>query len=286
MSLDRPIFIVSPARTGTSLLYRCIGDHPLVGYLASADMTFPAYPRLARFLTRVGICKDSKREARRVWIPFHNISCVKLGVPAAARKFSRRIEAMLQSKGATRFVAKLPEFCRKIPWLDECFPDALFLQTARDWRPTVSSMLVKGEMMFGGGIFGTRRRGFVPRAGEPEEVTAARQLLEVNALLKAERDRLGSRFLVLWYEDLCTDPAAKIEGLFRFCDLPARAGFLRLPTEEIRPLSDQWRAILTPEKTAAVRTALGDDLLALEHPAINAGGEGGGGAHFSPGHAF
>jgi hypothetical protein len=170
-------------------------------------------------------------------------------------------------------VAKLPEFCRKIPWLDECFPDALFLHITRDWRPLVSSMLQKGKVTLGGGVFGTRRRAFRPREGEPDELTAVRQLLEVDEILSRERARLGARFKVLSYEDLCTEPKGTLESLFRTCELACDADLIAGLAEGIRPLSDRWRAILTPEKIAGVREALGDTLLGLEHPIVAGGDE-------------
>ena len=70
MQVDRPIFIVSPPRCGTSLLYRCLGDHPLVAYFNRANKKFPERPGLAHFLTKMRIYADSKRESRAIWDRF------------------------------------------------------------------------------------------------------------------------------------------------------------------------------------------------------------------------
>ncbi|MHC4473659.1 MAG: sulfotransferase, partial [Planctomycetota bacterium] len=54
MEADRPIFIVGPHRSGTTLLYRKLAMHPDVGYYNRADRRCPWSPLLARMLTRAG----------------------------------------------------------------------------------------------------------------------------------------------------------------------------------------------------------------------------------------
>ena len=264
MKLDRPIFIVSPARTGTSLLYDLIGDHPDVGYFSRADERFPGHPALARFLTRLRLFDDSKREFRALWQELRDITDAGGGPDPIVR----RIRGMLAARGVTRLVAKLPEFSILVPWLDECFPGALFVQIVRDWRPAISSMLVKAREKFGGGVFGTWPRGFEAEPDEPEALTAARLYLEWNAILAAQHARLAPRFHVLWYEDLLANPEETLAGVLGFCGLAHPAGGIGEFCSRLRPISDKWRETLTPDEVKLIRAALGEALVTVEHPAI------------------
>ena len=70
MNVDRPIFIVAPPRCGTSLLYDCLASHPDVGHFNRANRKFPDSPRLAWWLTKLGVVRDSSRESRAIWFRF------------------------------------------------------------------------------------------------------------------------------------------------------------------------------------------------------------------------
>ena len=66
MRIDRPIFIVGPHRSGTTLLYRLMAQHPEVGFFNMLNKRLPNHPRLASLLT--GIVKpDYPVEAQGIW---------------------------------------------------------------------------------------------------------------------------------------------------------------------------------------------------------------------------
>ncbi len=52
--VDRPIFIVAPHRSGTTLLYRLLAEHPDVGFYNPANRRWRNFPRLAHLRTRLG----------------------------------------------------------------------------------------------------------------------------------------------------------------------------------------------------------------------------------------
>jgi Sulfotransferase family len=274
MSPDRPIFVVSPPRSGTSLLYRSIGDHPQVGYFTHADKKFPEHPRWARFFTRIRVYGDQKRESRALWTRFHPGGDRPLtaadALPEEREWLHWRIERTLALRRASRFAAKLPVFSVRVPWLDALFPSALFLHIRRDWRPVVSSMLVKADKNFGGGVFGVDVPDFEVRAGEPREVTAARNFLAVHTRLTSDARPLADRFHTPWFEDLCADPVATMREVFDFCDLPWIPAMEDTLPGEVRPVSDKWKKTLTPEILERLHAELGDALLPFEHPAHGA----------------
>jgi hypothetical protein len=265
------MFIVSPPRHGTSLLYDGVAAHPDVGYLSPANKKLPGFPRLAHLLIRMGIAADKPRESRWFWDRFHtatsNVRTAADVLPTERAWMSKVIERTLAARGATRFVAKLPSFCVRVPWLDELFPDARYILIRRDWRAVVSSMLVKARRDGRKGWFGVEWPGRVRDADVPPALAAACSLVDLHGILDAERATREDRFVDLWYEDLCADAVARVRELYERCDLRAIPEPIPELRDRIRPVVDKWRDTLDPETIDAVRGELGEAIVALEHRA-------------------
>jgi len=270
--LERPIFIVSPPRCGTSLLYRLIGDHPDVGYFSRANKKFPEFPAIAHYLTRVGFYRDSKRESRAIWDRFRGRGSDAMGredVDEAMRDwYTKTIERVLVLRGAKRFVAKLPAFAQRVEWLDALFPGALFVQILRDWRCVIASSFEKAAREGRADWFGLRvLREEQVRAGPPEAV-AAQHLLAAHALLEQASRGREARYLRFWYEDLCCEPAATLRDVFAFTDLPLQARLEAVLLRQVKPLTEHWRSNLGPAEIAVIRDIAGDALRKIESPRI------------------
>lgn len=65
--IDRPVFIVGPHRSGTTLLYNIIGRHEQVCFLDRSNHRFPAYPGFARILGSILGTDPKPVEAQRFW---------------------------------------------------------------------------------------------------------------------------------------------------------------------------------------------------------------------------
>ena len=71
MDVDRPIFIVGPQRSGTTLLYNMLSTHSDIGYLNIAHRRMQPFPFLAHVMTRLGI-PDRPMESQKIWDRFWN----------------------------------------------------------------------------------------------------------------------------------------------------------------------------------------------------------------------
>ena len=264
MNVDRPIFIVAPPRCGTSLLYDCLASHPDVGHFNRANRKFPDSPRLAWWLTRLGLVRDSSRESRAIWFRFLGAREVDVADERDATDEARawyraRIGAVLRLRGATRYVSKLPAHSAQVPYLLALFPDARFLQPIRDWRAVVASTVVKRAQDFPDAPqtwFGVHLPGWREQAARPPDLGAAWQYAGVHRILKEQRALHPDRFLRVVYEELVARPADVMRDVWRFCGLRESPEIVaRLPA--MQPAREKWRATLPPERIAAIEAEFG-----------------------------
>jgi hypothetical protein len=271
MAVDRPIFIVAPPRCGTSLLYDCLASHPDVGHFNRANRKFPDSPRLAWWLTRLRVVRDSSRESRAIWFRFLggrdvDVADARDATDEARRWYHERIAEVLKLRGARRYVSKLPAHSVQVPYLLSLFPDALFLQPIRDWRAVVASTMVKRARDFPDAPetwFGVHLPGWQEQAKRPPHLGAAWQYAKVHELLDLQRRLHPDRFLPIVYEALVARPVEVMAGVHRFCGLRSSPEILaRLPRME--PAHERWRATLDARMLAEIDREFGRTLRRYE----------------------
>lgn len=259
-AIDRPIFIVGPHRSGTTLLYGIIGRHEHVGFLNRSNHRFPAFPSVARALgTLMGT--DSKPvEAQRFWDylwPGPDDTMRASDLTNEQKEFySSVIARILTQRGRMRFVAKYPRLSLRVGWLDAIFPDAKFLHMSRDWRAVVSSTLqrkVKRENR-GGGWFGVRIPGWQEMSDQPHELTAGRQFRVATLALEADARRMPDRFFRVDYADLCCEFERVIREVAAFCELPFSQAFRATLPRGLKSRNDKWKQNLKPEMIETIRS--------------------------------
>jgi len=134
--IDRPVFIVGPHRSGTTLLYGILDRHPDVGCMVRCNHRFPAHPLLASIARTLLRGTTKPHEAQRFWDylwpgPDDTMTADDLTAEQATF-YASTVERVLRLRGRTRFVAKYPRLSLRIGWLNALFPDAKFLHMARD----------------------------------------------------------------------------------------------------------------------------------------------------------
>jgi hypothetical protein len=227
---DRPIFIVSPPRSGSTLLFETLSAAPglaTVGGESHALMEqIPAINPSARGW-------DSNR-----------LTAADAD-PATVEALRARFRAVLRDRNGApvsvlpaRLLEKTPKNALRVPFLAAAFPEARFVYLRRDPRPTLASMIEGWQS----GQFRTYPNlpgwtgidwsfllvpGWRQLVGAPLEDIVAQQWAATTRILRAD---LGSvpkdRWMVCDHKRLLEDPQAEI---LRLCAALDVAWDRRLP---------------------------------------------------------
>lgn len=248
---DRPVFIVSSPRSGTSLLFETLAQAPGLWTIGGESHEVIE-----------GI--EALHPASRDWES--NRLTAEDADPATARLLTQRFLARLRDRdghqapaGAAglRFLEKTPKNSLRVPFLAEAFPDALFIYLYRDPRETISSLLDAWRS----GRFVTYPDlpewegppwslllvpGWRELSGKTLAEIVARQWATATSQLLDDLEALPpGRWCVASYDRLVSEPQAEIE---RLCDFIGVAWdrTLTAPLPPSRhtltsPEPDKWR---------------------------------------------
>jgi hypothetical protein len=234
--LDRPVFILTPPRSGSTFLFEILCRFEEVwAWHAETDALwyrlFP-YDRLEEPSDHVGADEWTPTAARRLRREFY-----RYALWARQERGSRRRLGEELRLARIRYVDKTLANCFHAGFLKRVFPDALFLVLLRDGRPTVSSMIegwrdperfVNDRIMpylraSGAGLERwcySAPPGWHDVVHRPlEEICAWSWGCHVRAALDAVADLPGERTLFVRYEELVASPLEVAEQVGRFCGL-------------------------------------------------------------------
>ncbi|MCZ6690272.1 MAG: sulfotransferase [Planctomycetota bacterium] len=262
MKIDRPVFIVAPHRSGTTLLYTILSRHPDVGYFNQANRWLRAFPRLAHLATRCGM-RDRPVEAKAIWdLLWRQEDDIMEADDATADAldwYGRKVERVLKVRGTSRFLAKYPRFSLRLGWLDAVFPGCLFVHIVRDWRAVVSSTVVRRNRREDrknpnyGGWFGMRIPDWRQLRELPHEIAAGRQYRITTQWLEQKGPAFSNRYLQVWYGDLCRDPVETVRGIAAFCDLAWSESFEASIPPKREAGNQKWRKVLDAAMLERIR---------------------------------
>ena len=245
--IDRPIFIVGPHRSGTTLLYRILAQHPDIGYFNRFNKRLPAWPRLAKLLSLFS-GKDVPMESQSIWDRFKksdtDIMDETDAKPEVRDWYRNLISTVLQLRRAKRFLAKYPRLSLRLPWLNAIFPDAFFIHMKRDWRAVVNSTVQrkKKRNKRNGGWFGVYIPGWqeLDRMISYEE-SATKIFVTVTRELECLKERFGHRFVEVSYENLCHDPIITLHELTKRIELSWSEAFKLTIPKKLKNANYKWQ---------------------------------------------
>lgn len=203
-STERPLFVIGIWRSGTSLLYTLLNQHPDIALLYEGDLPefWPMFLlpwRRSAWLERWNLYNDA--------VTRHQLDCT--AIPDESASITRSTEICYKqyaaARGARVWGCKSPSYYCSLPRLVRDFPDARIIVIWRDLQSTCNAILRAAQTSpwF-------RRPGIIHRA-----IFGYRRL-------KRDSDRLAAAgFSVhhLNYEDLVKNPVTVMGQAFTFLDL-------------------------------------------------------------------
>ena len=251
-SLDRPLFLIGAARSGTTFLGDCVGRIPEISYHHEP----PATKAAGRYVY------EGRWSYRR------------------CRWFYRLVYAWLirvELDGGLRFSEKTPTNSLIVPFLDRAFPGCQFIHIVRDGRDAAASHIKKpwlraesrGSMFRepGGYLHGPYAQWWV----EPDRRAEFEATSDIHRMIWAWRRYVEAalvdgpplgpeRYLELRYEDVVTDPAGTGEQMLDFMGIErkgSRSRFLAALARADASTIGAWRHELSADDLAVIEAEAG-----------------------------
>ena len=249
---ERPIFIVAPPRSGTSLLFETLAQSPDVWTIGGeSHRVFESIPALHPGNRGWDSNRLSPQDTRLGRV----LERLEAGFFAELR--DRHEQPPAPDATGLRLLEKTPKNALRVPFLNAAYPDALFIYLYRDPRESLSSMIAAWES----GRFVTYPN--LPEwEGKPWSLVltpewrslkgkelpeiVAKQWTMASEILLSDLDKLpAERWAVVGYHNLIAEPQKEIARLCEFAgiewdkelskDLPLSSHTLTPP----RP--DKWK---------------------------------------------
>lgn len=247
-SIRQPVFIISPPRSGSTMLYEALARSPSLHSIggeshALIEQIEGLHPHFQNW-------SSNRLDRSHATAPIQQL--LRERFIAALRD-----AAGTPAKGSVRMLEKTPKNSLRIPFLQAVFPDAQFIYLYRDPRPTLASMIEAWTS----GRFRTYPRLpdwtdapwsllLVPgwrdlRALDLPEIVAHQWARTTTMLLDDLAAVPAARLHGVDYADLVADPASSIAKLCGSLDIvwpkPTEARLPLSPTVVSPPDPDKWR---------------------------------------------
>jgi hypothetical protein len=197
-----PVFVVGMWRSGTSLLYALLNQHPQIALMYEGDL-----PLLWR-LFRKGNAKRDWLERWEFWngaLSRHGIDTRTL--PADVSSLRAAMEAVYrQHAGLAMWGCKSPNYFDCMARLAKEFPEGRFIVIYRNSADICRSVLRAGQ----------KSRWFAKSGMSLRALLGYREMKEEAGRLAAR----GVHLYELQYEDMVRDPAGVLTDICQFLEIP------------------------------------------------------------------
>lgn len=269
--IDRPILVIGCNRSGTTLLFRNLGEHPVTWSLYEESQHlfyrhFPIHPELGDRLTAPPTPDQRRAIVASFYREAHNKEYFgdTPGLRWVPRKLLQRPVGRLYKRPPLRLVEKTPANSLRVPFLDALFPDARYLFLVRRAEDVISSLMEGWKNWSRRGVDRgapwryTRWHYLVPPGwqawtGRPLEEICAFQWVEATRLAWEDLERhCRGRYLLLRHEEATARPLEVYQAIRTFCELPPSPLFDRLVAASARrvfthggsePRPGKWREL-------------------------------------------
>ncbi len=282
MAVKKPVIIIGTGRSGSTLLYEMMAEHPNAAWTSKCCQYFPSRPAVNKlFLNLIdwpllGSLLKKKvhpREYYQFWDYWHkgfSTVCRDMrvdDVTQSAHRLNAVYEKMLTAK-RNRLMLKITGWPR-IGFLREIFPDAKFIHILRDGRSVSSSMLSQtwwwgwqGPENWRWGQLTEDQRQLWQQYDKSFIVLAAIEwIILMDSFDKASAGLSPDIYRTIKYEDLCKDVPGVMREITEFCELDWNDQFAnRLNRYAIKSANEKWKTELNTKQQDDLQAVLNEYL--------------------------
>lgn len=287
MSGSHLVILLGAGRSGTTLLYKLLSAHSDIAYLSNYQNRWPAFPvtavthRILNFFPKLmgyawfkpegGAYFNARRQLLKSLVPtpaeaetvYSN--CGMPLNPESDFVLGSRLVTTLQSRfekirsysGSKFLLTKRTANNRRIPELNEIFPEAKYIHLVRDGR-AVAYSLPRVSWWDDHVLYwsGESPKEMVAKGAVPIELAAMNWVEEMKSLEVGLSLIENSRVLEVRYEDLLRRPLAEIDRMLEFISIDHHTipSELRLLVDslQLRPRQEAWTRLWTDEERQRV----------------------------------
>jgi hypothetical protein len=237
-----PLFIVGCGRSGTTIVYKLLCEHPDLAWFSNYAERWPALPQLEALTRLRDIGTIRRSPSRFVPQPVEGYALWDRSDPPDVRRRNARLSgadvdaehaqrvgdlvaAHVRYHKGHRFINKNTRNSRRVLYLDAIFPEAVFLHVVRDPRAVVASLLAVHwwpDLPLWWSDDQTPR-ALAAAGSKPEAVAAEHWVKSVERLLADARHLPPSRYLEIRYEAFTESPETVLSSVCTFAGLSSSA---------------------------------------------------------------
>ena len=265
----KPIFIVGCGRSGTTLFNDILTRHKDLAWISYYSTKYYIRLPVSAYLCKLNRSKFMRHlfgkrlpkpdEGHLLWDWCHPVdnspydpALTEIDMnPKSCSRCRKLVSDHIRYSGKKRFVNKNTRNSRRIRYLNEIFPDALFIHILRDGRAVGASLLNARwwkdfKPWF---INDNKLESPVETSSNPEELAAQVWLFEVAKVLDDKKYLDPDRYLEVKYEDFVSNPTLTMTAVCNFCELDWTPDFEQhIKSMNIRNMNYRYKERLTREQ--------------------------------------
>ncbi len=257
MKIDRPIFIMAPARSGTTIFYNLFTRHKDTAFpehFADKYWSTPWKIRIIPFMVKQQIWRYKKRplpHEGKFWRKFHDNATYleEMDITDEEEKYLfSSIKAQLKALKAERFVDRGHDFCLRIRFLNALFPNAFFIIVRRDPRAVINSQY---QMLMGSWQKGENYGRIIEKFEKDNSKLYACIKYFQHFIKTMEKDipLIKTKTIEVKYEDFVHNPRYELKNVYEFVELPWYKELEKeIPSKLELKNNEKWRMLPDREK--------------------------------------
>jgi len=217
--IDRPIFILGVARTGTTIIYQTLAKHPELAYFCTAWKK-----KIPLNFFRMVVKHEPTALEGWVWHYYKDLVHVKKVDENEKKRVRNQVSSCLRYWKRERFINKNPPLSLRIKYLNRIFPDCIFLIVGRKHEASIKS--IHQYMLKNWDESNSHTEGWK----NVYEIFGKRSKSKLHAVMNYYKYHINiigndlksipdNRKKAISYESFCRDPRFHSNKIWEFCDL-------------------------------------------------------------------